>query len=137
VATIASVNTALQTAVLSGTGASVVVAKPVSQDYAIAKGVTALTTLPVVVGEVQDSNTGYLVGSFAIRMNHKLSDTETEDSYLTGDAVTDQAVIMVPSFYRDIAGVYEVVSVPAMDLPSEPVGNVIEYTVTVQLSIQP
>ena len=50
--------------------------------------------------------------------------------------MTDQTAIMLDSFFSTLTGVYQVESSPVPDAV-ERIGNVIEYTVTVQLSIAP
>ena len=97
-------------------------------------GATYFTGYQVVPGfDRRDSNIGYTVTRYSTIMVHNLADPTNETTYLKGDMLTDQAILMDRDFY-DVAGVYEVLEVPELDLP-ERVGNVIEYTVSVQLSL--
>jgi len=134
-ATVASVDTALKAAVLAATSATSAVTKPLSKGYAITAGVTSITTLAVPIGQDRDdSNNTLTVGSFAVTVVHKLSDATDENTYITGNMVSDLAAITARSFWRGITGVKDIIAEPEVTLP-ERIGNVIEYTVTAQLSI--
>ena len=137
-ATPASVATAIQTKVLANTSATAAIANPLSTLEALAAGATKMQTLSVTVGQDHDSNVSRVVASYDIKMLHRLSDPTDEATYLNGNALTDQAVLMVPSFFRTVTGVKEVIDGPELTKPTrDRPGNVIEYTVTVQLSIVP
>ena len=135
-ATIATVRDALETAVLAGTSATLALRKPLSKDARIPAGATYLRILAVAIGRDGDSNESRLVGQYAVTMTHYLADSLNENAYLVGDAATDQAVLMVEPFWRALAGVHHVFETPELTLPERPrPGNVVEYTVTTQLSI--
>jgi hypothetical protein len=137
-ATPATVASAISTAVLAGTSATAATINREARTETIAAGATKVQILSSVVGRDGDSNTSRLVAEYDVKMLHRLSDPTDDATYLDGDALTDQAVLMVPSFFRDLSGVKEVGSLPALAAPTRPrPGNVIEYTVTVQLSIVP
>lgn len=135
-ATVASVDTALRAAVLSATSATLAVEKPLSKMFDVPQGATYIRTLAVPIGQDGDSNTSRTVGHFAVTVCHKLADSLDEDAYIAGDLVTDLAALTPLSFWRGITGVYAINDSPEVALP-ERVGNVIEYTVTAQLSIKP
>lgn len=135
-ATPATVAAALATKVVANTSASAATANRESRRETIAAGATKAQILSVAVGQDHDSNTSRLVAEYDIKMLHLLSDATDDATYLDGNALTDQAALMVRSFYRTVSGVYEVVDGPEMTKPKRPrPGNVIEYTITVQLSI--
>ena len=137
-ATVASVDTALRTAVLAATSATSAATRRLSKDYDIVAGATTIRTVAVPIGQDSDSNVSRTVGHFAVTVSHKLSDATDEATYMTGSMVTDLAAITVRSFWRGVTGVIDVLEGPEVTLPerSRP-GNVIEYTVTAQLSISP
>ncbi len=134
-ATVASIAALISTKVIANTNATADLALSVGKEKKITSGSIQFRQLAVVAGfDRRDSNISYDAGSFAITMVHYLSDATDVDTYLTGNALADQRVLMDPDFFRTIAGVYLTLELPEMDLP-ERVGNVIEYTVTVQLAI--
>ncbi len=133
---IATVASAIETKVLANTTATTAVAVPVSQNFSVASGATVMRQLPIAAGIFRDSNTNYLVGSFDVVILHYLTNDADEDVYLTGDALTDQGVLMDPEFFRSVAGVNEVIDGPELERPVR-IGNIIEYAVTVQLAVNP
>ena len=135
-ATVASVDTALRTAVLAATTATLAIEKPLSKMFDVPAGATYIRTLAVPLGQDGDSNTSRTVGHFSVTVCHRLADSLDEDAYIAGDLVTDLAALTPKSFWRDITGAYDIVDGPEVTLP-ERIGNVIEYTVTAQLSITP
>lgn len=138
-ATPASIAALISTKVLANTTATAAIANPLSTLEALSAGATKAQILSVTVGQdLSNANDGRLVASYDVKMLHRLSDPTDEATYLNGNALADQAVLMVPSFFRDIAGVKEVIDGPELTKPTrDRPGNVIEYTVTVQLSIVP
>ena len=137
-ATPASVASVLETAVIAGTSATAATTNREAQTETLAAGATKAQILTMNVGQDHDSNVSRLVAEYDVRMLHRLSTPLDDSTYLDGNAVTDQGALMVRSFYRALAGVHEVIDGPGATKPSRPrPGNVIEYTVTVQLSIVP
>ena len=138
-ATPASIAALIATKVVANTAATAATASPISKTETLAAGVVKAQILSVTVGQdSSDANTSRLVASYDVTIVHMLSDATDDATYLNGSALTDQAVLMVPSFFGDIAGVKEVVDGPELTKPARArPGNVIEYTVTVQLSIVP
>jgi len=133
-ATVASVDTALKAAVLAATSATSVVTSPLSKRFAIPAGSTYIRTLAAPIGQDCDSNSNFVVGNFAVTVCHALMNAADENTYITGDMVTDLAALTAYSFWRGITGVKALIDTPGVTLP-ERNGNVIEYTVAAQLSI--
>jgi hypothetical protein len=131
---LASVNILLIAKTLSLTSAAQAYGNPLSRNERVPVGTTYFTGVRVVAGfDRRDSNIGYTVYEFDGQMVHNLADPTDEDAYMNSTMLTDQQVLMDPDFFR-VAGVYEVISVPELT-PPERTGNVIEYSVTVQLAL--
>ena len=134
-ATVASVRTAIEAKLVSALSVAAIVTRPLSRDEKIPAGVTRASVIGVVGGyHHADAQISYALGNYVITIAHRLTTATDEDTYLDGDMLADQALLMVRSFFRDISGVYEVIEGPEPDTV-ERVGNVIEYTVTVQVAI--
>lgn len=109
---------------------------------AIAAGETAFYILPSVVGfDKSDAQIGYAQANYAITFAHKLADAQyaTEATYVLVTSLLNQEVVMAKSFYSSILGVNEIKGAPELT-PAERTpesGNVVEWTVDVQLTIEP
>jgi len=135
-ATPAAVASAVETKVLANTSATAALANLLSKDESLAAGDTKMRRPTVAVGMFRDSNHNFVIASIDIEMVHMLSDPTDEDTYLNGDALTDQAVLMDSEFFRTVTGVIEIIDEPELTKPTRELpGNVIEYTVTVQVAI--
>ena len=135
-ATVASVRTAIEAALVTNLSVAAIVERPLARDEKIPAGVTRASVVPANGGVAYDSNVTYPLGNYVIEIAHRLSDATDEDTYLDGDYATDQAALMLPSFFRDLTGVNEVTSNPEPEDVSRE-GNVIVYTVKVQVAISP
>jgi len=135
-ATVATVGLQGVAKVLTQTTATAAVTRPLDNKFRIPVGATYVKGLAVEVGSTGDSNNTYVVGNYSVTVVHHLSDPEDSNTYLSGDALTDQHVLMQKSFWRTISGVHELLDGPELTLPTR-VGNVIEYTVRAQVSISP
>jgi hypothetical protein len=135
-ATITTVRTALEAKLVSDLSVAAIVTRPLSRDEVIPAGVTRASVIPTVAGFAPDSNTNYILGTYVITIAHRLTDGTDEDTYLDGSLATDQAALMARSFFRALSGVRAIEEGPTPESISR-VGNVIEYTVTVQLVIVP
>lgn len=124
-------------AIISGTGATVTTVEALSNDFSVAAGVTLVRGVVSVVGETPDANNNNLTVQYSVDFVHHLADPNDEDAYLHGSALVDQAVVMVPSFWRGLAGVLDVIEAPGITLPPERTGNIIEYNVSVLVSLTP
>lgn len=122
--------------VLAQTSATSGVNKPIGNDFSIPAGETYFRGVPLCPGDEVDSNNTRQVLSYQISMIHNLSDPTNEGTYLLGDALSDQGILGAKSFWRTISGVHELLDGPEFTLP-ERIGNVIEYTISIQLSIDP
>ncbi len=133
--TITGVKTALETKLVSQTSIAAILTNPLRRDEAIPAGATRAAVLAMaapISGNVNELFTG---AQYLITVAHYLSDPADEGAYLDGDALTDQAALMLPSFYRTLSDVNEVEEIE-LDPPDRPDdGNVIEYTIGVTLSI--
>lgn len=134
-ATLNSIAQLLISAVIAQTSVTAFITNPLRRTEKLTAGQTLGASMPVAAGSVSDSNTNYPVGEYSIAVLHRLADPSDEETYREGAMATDQAVLMAPSFWR-VTGIKEVVEVPEMDRP-ERIGNIIEYTVSVQLAIVP
>ena len=104
----------------------------------ITAGNTAVHILPSVAGfDGEDSNQGYTEAHYAITFAHRLADSThaVEFAYVQNTMPPQQEVVMAKSFYSTVAGVHEVKSLALT--PAERIGNVIEWTVDVQLTVSP
>lgn len=135
-ATVATVQTALETKLVANLTVAAIISNPLWRREAVPVGVTRASVIGVVAGYSGDSNETYVHGNYVITVVHRLTDPTDEDTYLKGDMKTDQAALMLRSFFRSLTGVNEVEVAPEPDEVSRN-GNVIEYTVTVQVSISP
>jgi hypothetical protein len=135
-ASVATVRTAMEAALVAQLSVAAIVARPLSRDEAIPVGVTRASVVAVVGGFAPDSNTNFVLGNYVITIAHRLTDATDEDTYLDGDMLTDQTILMANSFFRGLSGVKDVEVGPDVDEVSR-TGNVLEYTVTVQLLIVP
>jgi hypothetical protein len=135
-ATVASVRTAIEAKLVSDLSVAAIVSRPLSRDEKIPAGVTRASVVAVVGGYAPDSNVNYALGNYVVTIAHRLSDATDEDTYLDGDMLADQTLLMARGFFRTVTGVRTVLEGPEPDTV-ERVGNVIEYTVTVQLEIAP
>lgn len=89
-------------------------------------------------GDSTSSNVVRPITFYRVQVLHLLVDSQDEDAYLRegGPADTAQQTLMEAEFWRELAGTHEITQAPELDLP-ERVGNVIEYIVTVGLSLTP
>jgi hypothetical protein len=133
---VSSVATLLDAAVLAGTSATTAFGAPLWRRQAIPAGETWVTRSCEIVGfDRRDSSVSYVSAQFTFTILHHLSDPTVTATYVTGAMRTDQEYLMDTNSYR-VAGVREVLDVPELELLSR-IGNVMEYSVSVQLSIVP
>jgi hypothetical protein len=135
-ATVATVTAALKTKLVSDLSVAAIIGNPLWRREAVPAGVTRAAVLAVFAGETGDSNTSYAIGNIVVRIVRRLSSATDENTYLVGSMLTDQANLMDRTWWRAVTGVYDVERGPELDTV-ERQGNVIEYTVTVQVSIAP
>jgi hypothetical protein len=136
-ASVATVTTALKAKLVSDTSVTAIILNSLWRRYPVPVGTTYASVNSAQAGEAPDSNVTYILGNFVIEVVHRLPlGAWDEDAYLDGAMRTDQALLMAKSFYRTIAGVYDVEAGPEPDTVGRN-GNCIEYTVTVQLAITP
>jgi hypothetical protein len=134
-ATITTVRTALEAKLVANLSVDAIVARALARDEKIPVGQTYAAVVPSVVGyQFIHSNAVYLIADFEITVAHHLASSLDHDTYLDGDYSTDQAAMMLPSFFRTLSGVYDVTSDPTPSRISLE-GNIIEYVVTVQVSV--
>ena len=137
-ATVDSVTTALETAVLDLSGIDTMLDVGVGTDILLAADTTYGRVLPVVASiDRADSNTPYDMGGFTVEVIHKLSDNAgaTMETYLRS-ATTEQKSLVDPQWWRAISGVHEVVDVLKIVTP-ERTGLVVVYNVAVSVLIDP
>jgi len=133
---VSSVGALLDTAVLANTSATTAFTAPYWRRQAIPAGETWVTSDIEIVGvDRRDSDISYVAGLFTFTMLHHLSDHTDSNTYRVGDMQTDQEYLM-DSLNYDVAGVYEVLDVPELDRLQR-FENIMEYSVSVQLSIVP
>jgi hypothetical protein len=135
-ASVATVRTAIEAKLVSNLTVAAIVTRALSRDEVIPAGVTRASVVPAVAGYTPDSNTNYILGNYVITIAHRLTDGTDEDTYMDGNMLSDQALLMDKDFFRTLSGIKDVVAGPEPDEVSR-TGNVIEYTVTVQLLIVP
>ena len=135
-ATPASVAAAAVVKILAGTTAGVSVTPSLHNRFKVTAGNTDLRTRTVLRGQFQDSNVVYPVMEFFFEFVHHLTDPTDDATYVDGAAVSDQLVLAVASFWRTIAGVYEVEEDVAMEEP-ERFGNYVVWTGSIQLAVTP
>jgi hypothetical protein len=135
-ATIVSVHLFLAAKVVSDTNINGVSANTLLRNHPVTPGQAVATISSAAVGyDRLDSNIRKVVASFAITVAYKLTTGQAESVYTTDDMLDDLEELMDPEFYR-VTGVADVIGVPELDLPKR-IGRVIEYTVTMQVSISP
>ena len=130
----ASVLSAIEAAVIAGTSVTAALYTSVGRNVAVTG--TKCRVLPLGAGQGGDSNVTYTSVAYRIEMLHALASSTDEDTYLTGAALTDQVALMAFSFWRNLAGVHELLDAPELEAP-ERTGNVIEYTVTATVALTP
>lgn len=132
----ASVLAEIEAAVIAQTSVTAALATAVARNVTVTG--TKCRVLPLGAGVSNDSNVTRQNVAYKIEMLHKLSSPTDEDTYLTGNALTDQLVLMAAAFWRqgNLTGVYEIVDPPSLDAP-ERIGNVIEYSVTATVALVP
>ena len=136
-ATVATVRTAIEAALVAQLSVAAIVTRPLSRDEKIPVGVTRASVLPANGGvHPADAQHTYVLGNYVIEIAHRLSDATDEDTYLDGNYATDQAALMLPSFFEALTGVYGVTSDPVPEEVTRE-GNVIAYKVSVQVAIKP
>lgn len=133
----AAFETAANAQIITDTGATVTTDVLLGNNFSVASGVTLVRGVASVVGERPDSNVNYQLVHYSVDMIHHLADPTDADAYLHGTAQTDQIVLMAPSFWLGISGVYDVEQNPEITLPPERTGNVIEYNVSVVVALVP
>ena len=124
--------------VLAQTSSTGLALNTLGRRYKIPVGSTYNCGVSVVIGiDRRDPNVTYHILSIQTTMLHHLSDPNNESVYHVGDMRTDIALLMNPNWYATLhSSVNEVIDVPELTFPVR-IGNVIEYTVTAQLSIVP
>jgi hypothetical protein len=135
-ADLSSVRAALEAAIITNTSVTAAVVRPLSRDEKLTAGETNVSVVPSLAGYAPDSNTNFYLANYVITVVHRLSDPTDENTYLNGSMETDQEYLMARSSYRALSGVKDV-GVEPMPEEISRTGNVIEYTVTVQLLITP
>lgn len=111
-------------------------AAPYARRQAFPVGETWMSVFVEVAGvDRRDSNVSYEVGLYSFIFLYHLPDYSDSSTYRTTTMLTDQSFLMDPNSWR-VAGVYELRAVPELT-PVERFGNVMEYTVSAQLSISP
>jgi len=135
-ASVVSVNILLASKILTDTNISGVSANTHSLTDSIPAGESRAVVAPSVVGYSHpDVNVRHIVAGFSIVVGHYLNTLESV--YTTDDMLDDLEELLDPEFYRTLSGVSDVVEEPALADEPEPVGNVIQYRVTVQVAIVP
>jgi hypothetical protein len=142
-ATIAEVLAVLEGAVVGNTQATTAT-EGASRDVSIAAGGTiarlAAHSIGASGGDVfpGNSNETHDLAGFTVTIAHKLgtvTGAPTEEEAYLALARLDQQKLTSPGFWRSLAGVYEVASAPELEEP-ERVGNVLEYSVTIQIALE-
>ena len=135
-ATIDGVRAALETAAVSATSATSALAMGISRDRSVAGTVLRVLALSNGV-DAGDSNQIYDVATYRVEMLHKLaSRTAAVEQTHLATATADQKALMVLTFWRGLAGVYELIAAPTLESP-ERSGLVMEYSVTATVSLEP
>jgi hypothetical protein len=131
---VASVTALLDAAVLANTSATTAFDAPHWRRQAIPAG--EITRSAEVVGfDRRDSNVSYVAVQYTYWILHHLADATDTRTYALGSVPTDQEYLMDTNTYR-VAGVREVLDVPELDVLQR-IGNVMEYSVSAQVSIVP
>jgi hypothetical protein len=135
---VSSVATLLDAAVLAGTSATTAFTAPYWRRQAVPAGETWVVSTVEIVGiDRRTSNLNYVVALFSFTILHHLSDSTDSNTYRTGDMQTDQEFLMDPNTYR-VAGVKEVLDGGVVEMDRlQRIANIMEYTVSVQLSLVP
>ena len=131
--------TAAVVKILAQTNADVNIGRRLDNDFTITKDTGVLRGTLSVVGQSVDSNINYTVVTYSFDIIFHLLTPSLGGVYLDGKALLDQAVLTKLSFWRTIAGVYEVIEggEPEIELPPDRVGNVISYSISVTVALEP
>lgn len=133
---IASVTALLNAAVLANTTATTAFTAPYWRRQRIPSGETWVASMVEIAGvDRRDANVAYVVAQFTFLILHHLSDPTDSNTYRTTDMQADQAYLMDPMTYL-VAGVRRVIDVPELE-PVTRIENILEYAVSVQLSVLP
>jgi len=135
-ATPASVAAAAVTKILANTTADASVTPVLQNRFKVTAGNTDLRTRTVLRGQFADSNVVYPVMEFFFEFVHHLTSSTDDKTYMEGDAVDDQLVLAVSSFWRTIAGVSEIGEDVSIEEP-ERFGNYIVWKGSIQLAVTP
>ena len=135
---VSSVAALLDAAVLANTSATTAFTEPYLRRQAIPAGETWVVSSIEIIGiDRRASNLNYVVALFTFTILHHLSDYTDSNTYRTTDMQTDQEYLMDPNTYR-VAGVKEVLDDGTVELDRlQRFENIMEYSVSVQLSIVP
>ena len=135
---IATVTALLDAAVLANTSATTAFTEPYLRRQAIPAGETWVVGSAEVVGiDRRTANINYVVVLFTYTILHHLADYTDSNTYRIGDMQTDQEYLMDPNTYL-VAGVMEVLDDGTVELDRlKRDENIMEYSVSVQLSIVP
>lgn len=129
---VATVAAALAAKIVTDTSVSSVFTNALWRRQRIPAGSTYACILDYVAGYWRTSNDGWLVAQYDAVVLHHLSDPTSETAYDTNRR-TDMGVLMDPSWWR-VTGVKHEIGDPELT-PQQRIGNVIEYTVSMQLVI--
>jgi hypothetical protein len=122
--------------ILAETSASAALNNPLERRQTLTPGTVYVGGVLAIAGKVFNSNQSYTVSAGEVHIAHNLLDPRDEAAYTSNALLLDQEIMMNPSWWREIAGVYEVISGPTVET-QEREGNVIRYVVLVDYSIVP
>ena len=138
--TVAAFTTAAIAKIISDTNVTVAIDELIGNDFAIASGVTVVRGPVSVVGQRSvSSNDTLTVVTYTFDILHQLSDPQDSAAYLHGDAQADQLSLTDVAFWRAVSGVFDVNDggEPEIALPPDRVGNVIAYSISVTVALEP
>ncbi len=135
---LSSVEVLLKAKLISALSVTATFDAPLRRRHSLTAGQTHAALVTISTGtDSTNSNLTREVGAFIITVVHRLSDATDEAAYIAVNMIADQGLLSDPAFYNVISGVFEVVadSLEIGEPERQENSNVIEYTVTVQLTI--
>ena len=138
--TVAAFTTAAITKIIADTNVTLAIDELIGTDFAIAAGVTVVRGPVSVVGQrAVSSNDTLTLVNYLFDIIHQLADPQDSAAYLHGDAQADQLSLTDPAFWRAVSGVFDigVDKEPEIELPPDRIGNVISYSISVTVTLEP
>jgi hypothetical protein len=96
-----------------------------------------LRVFPPAIDERRGGNVVYAVAELAVAIHYRLGLAEAERTYTLGDHQTDSLAMLERDYWTALAAVFDVTQGPSMEEAIARVGNVLSYTVAVEVRIQP